>query len=774
MSEAHERGRRRTASRALWLVLAMCGCGDGGTSTLAVPPDAEADAMIPSDADPSDAGSPDTEPLAPPACAPLATQPAPPRDLPCAEGTCGDGWPNLGGAPCPTGWRAEPIAEARGHVCWPPPLAADCARPDAFGGCADDCAGEPAPGAVHVAPGGPEGDGSPGRPLTDLRAALAEAPRGQTFHLAPGTYAGGFDVPAGVTLRGGCGGEVVLTGSADESAVRLSPGAALVQLSVRGEGLGVDVPPARDPRDPPVSIDDIEITGGQVGLRVQGPTRVRRVLLERIEDAAILVGASSLTADDVVVRHAGGGLRALGSTVSLRDARLDHIATLGIYASDGASVTLDRVGMQGVGMGTAPDATVGLLAFGVRTTVTAHHLTIDQTIGPAVIVGRDAVLGARDLNLRDIGAPGAPVRGLGTQSRGVAEVQRGYVGGVVGSAITSTDAGSRSVLRDVLINDMSSGGVAASGVGAWANHGGAVQIVRGRLSRYAFAGALATEDATLALDGVIVGPALADAQNGMGVVGQPGGRITIERSVITGATTFGVWLAGTATARLADLRVADVRPHGATEQLGVGLLATDGVDVQLERVQVARIHRSGVHLRGARLSAHDLDIEGVQVGVAPADDAASGPAGVGLTVAGGQATLRRARVAACHGVAVAILADGELEASDLAIQGTRGAPCTGDACVTGAGDALAVGPGGTAAVTRLDLGDNDGVDVWRACAAVGLTIDGARFAGDEAGRATDAECDWAEAAEALCGEGDAVARRASPVLPTDRLLPVAP
>lgn len=694
------------------LALALVACSDEKAATDADRPrdGATADAAV-------DAAPPETE------CHADVAPPAPPRDLPCVGDDCAAWGPDQGDAPCPTGWHAEPVVEGTGVVCWQPAIA-PCARPTASGGCAPACAGvSPPEGALHVAATGPPGDGSADRPLPDLAAALAERAEGDVVYLHPGAYTGPFEVPAGVTLRGACADTVHIAGPAEGAALTLAPGAVVEHVTVRGGASGLAVP--GDPAAPPARAAHLVVVGAGRGAQVEGALHLDAVVFRDLSGPALVVAGGALEAEDLVIADAPIALDAVGGVVTLRRALLENLTQSGLLAQDGTRLRLEDMGVARVGAADPEPISVALQALGAFTRVDVERLSISAPAGIGLLVARGAALTGQRVALRDVGDGRSPTRALTAFSGGQVDLDRVTVQGVRGAAVVAVDRVTRVVLRRLLVTDVARyqpDDDSLLGDAIVAVSTAHIALEEARVARHDGAALRLYEQASFALDDVVLGPAAIDASAGVGLHATPGERVQMARVVVFGATDAGIALEGTAHVQISDLQVRDLRPGPHTGHGGVGVGVHDTSDARLERVQVLRARRFGVLLTGATVHAADLDIEDTQEGSdvrseTPDEDAV----GVGFTTADGDVEVDRLRVRDSHltGVwaATTDTPSARLTVRDLEVTGSRAGRCEVVQCLDRGGHGLLLQAGAEVDVQRARVHDHEGVGVWRECAA---------------------------------------------------------
>lgn len=700
---------------------------------------------------PADAG-PDA--VAEAACHADVAAPAPPRDLPCTPEDCARWGPDQGAAPCPDGWYAEPVVEGTGVVCRPPALAR-CPRPNATGGCAPVCEDEAPADAVHVAAGGPAGDGSADRPLSDLAAALAGRAEGEVVYLHPGDYAGSFAVPAGVTLRGACPDTVRIVGPADGAALTLGAGAAVERVALRGGDPALSVP--LEAAGAPARASDVVIEAASRGIRAEGAVHLQRIVLRRLTGTALVVAGGALEADGLVIADAPIALDATGGVVTLRRALLEDLTAAGLLVQDGARLRLEAVGLERIGAADPEPISVALQALGDFTRVDVDRLAISAPRGIGLLVARGAALAGQRVALREVGDGRSPTRALTAFSRGQVDLDRVTVQGVRGAAIVAVDGQTRIALRRLLVTDVARyqpDDDSLLGDAIVAVSTATIALAEARIARHDGSAVRAYEQASVALEDIVLGPAAVDATAGLGVHATPGERIEVARAVIFGTTDAGVALEGTARVRLADLQVHDVRPGPRTGYGGVGVGVHDTTDAHLERVQVVRARRFGVLLTGATVRAADLDVEDTQEGSDPLSETPDEDAlAFGLATADGDVDIDRLRVRDSHfaGVWVATTdaPSTRFAVRDLEVTGSRAGRCEVVRCLDRGGHGLLVQNGADVDVQRARVDDHEGVGVWRECAAA-LRLAETSLTHSTVGVAAPGACDALEGLTDTC------------------------
>ncbi|MCH5377971.1 MAG: right-handed parallel beta-helix repeat-containing protein, partial [Planctomycetes bacterium] len=124
----------------------------------------------------------------------------------------------------------------------------------------------------------------PGVLVADI-AELAKAEPGTVVELPAGTFAGGFAVPPGVTLRGAGYQRTMIEVRGTAAAIRVEGrGARIEDLCVRGSGVGIELSAAED-----VAIQRVMILGGTTGIQAG---QVDKASIENVIVARTLIGIS--------------------------------------------------------------------------------------------------------------------------------------------------------------------------------------------------------------------------------------------------------------------------------------------------------------------------------------------------------------------------------------------------------------------------------------------------------------------------------------------------
>lgn len=251
--------------------------------------------------------------------------------------------------PCPEGWReVAPRTEESVATCdpWPASGRGECATDEAHfpgePGCrrigtacpaGDWAEGLPAEGVIYVRAGaGAEGDGSRGAPFGSIRQAVEAAEPGAVIAVGKGTFDREVRIDKSVTLWGACVEQSIVTST------RPTTTAGVIRIVAEG-----------------VIVRNLQLTGFRPGLVVSdaGSVHIEDLLIaEAVVAGVTAIGASRVTAEDVVVRglrgapDVEGGAFAIqfASHLSLNRAVLERNEVPGIsIVDDGTTVELSDV-----------------------------------------------------------------------------------------------------------------------------------------------------------------------------------------------------------------------------------------------------------------------------------------------------------------------------------------------------------------------------------------------------------------------------------------------
>jgi hypothetical protein len=495
-------------------------------------------------------------------------------------------------APCPDGWREvaglEGVAE-----CDPWPETGyedDCAFDEAHRvgtpACArvgTACATDGWPSdlptdrpIVYVDDGAAAGgDGaSPATAYSSIATAVASAPADAVIAIATGTYDVVVAVGEGQTLWGACVSGTRLTSSTPHSEM------TVVGLTGAGSGvrnLGFDAPErtaivvfAAD-----TTIEDVAISSARVvAISVtSGSASARRVVVrdtrERVEDG----------------RFGNGISVAPGATLTLEDAVLER----------------NRNGALGLA-GAAPPATV-------RRTVLADTFAqaADDRFGHglATLAGSNATLDA-------------------------CAIERNQAEGLFATGVGTVVSVSRSVLRDTMGQASDDG----FGRGADAIGGASLELSRTLASGNLMGGLYSAGAGTsLVLTDVVVRDTreqTSDGRFGFGLHIADSSLAVISRVLVAESRTAGAYVSGGSLTG-ADLTIADTQSQASDTRFGRGMHATEGGDVDLDRVRIARSREAGLSAIG---SATLVSMSHVSIEDTRAQEASS-IFGVGMSVEDG-------------------------------------------------------------------------------------------------------------------------------------------
>ncbi|MCA2980770.1 MAG: hypothetical protein INH41_22215 [Myxococcaceae bacterium] len=611
-----------------------------------------------------------------------------------------DGFPEAGPAVCASG-SVHALGEPGCATVGPP------CGPGAF------AEGLPSSGVRYVRAGAASGgDGSLARPFATVAAALAGAPAGTIVAIGKGTFDGAVRVPAGVTLRGACAAETVLTASAPAPLVgtvtSVGRGAAVEQATLSGERPGAVVGVANTS----LALRDV-IIDGVVGFGVVAAT------------------GATVSLRNVVVR----GVRVAAGGAEGR----------GVYAEgggvvDGARVTIDGVeglGVEGLGElsrisltdvvvrrgAPLPDGTRGnAVEVTLGATVALTRFTLEDNTEQATYVARRGVLRLEDGVVRRTRPRPADLGlgfGLAVLDEGTLEATRVAV---VGNGSTSVSAGGRSAtlrLTDVVVHDTRpEQRTQGAGFGVVVRSGAVATVQRVAVSRARAAG-LSVDAASLEGSDVVVSDVLgqdSDGRGGFGVQCARGATVRLERLEVDGARDGALVAAEAGTVvRVSDVSLRGTRGQRASGE-ATGLSVQDGAEVTLARGVVERGELLGVGVIAARLDASDLVVRETQ------GAGGTGPVGRGLHAQGGaqvtgaRLVFERNREAGLS----AINAGTRVTLTDVAVRSTLVRACV-PACADEGGTGVAALGGSAVSLVRflvdqsarcgLELADEGALDL---------------------------------------------------------------
>ncbi|MGF1469296.1 MAG: hypothetical protein ACFCGT_24520 [Sandaracinaceae bacterium] len=576
-----------------------------------------------------------------------------------AIGWLDDGVPPIGWD-CPEGWRE--VTEGGVTTCDPYPEggALDCPEGDAHfpgeAGCAPigrACGDGPFPevddleasAVVFVSEAATtSGDGSRGAPFRRLAGGLDRARSGDTLVLASGTYVVDRAWPDGVSLRGRCARQTVLTAGDDsERAAVLDIGRHDAPIRVESVGLG-PAPVAGIRVRRPGAV--VSLAGVEVKEVTGAPAAVLVTSAARVEARSILVRDTRAALDG----DGGIGLSvpARGG-LELRRAVLDANRTLGADVSAaGSRAVLEDVVIRDTLARSRDDALGQGMNVDIGARVALRRSLLEGNRTTALLVrGGDARAVLEDVIIRDSLAQesdGAFGRAVSVDQGGEVQLRRGLIERAREIAVLVNGAGTVATLEDLIVRDtLPRASDGAFGRGLSAQLGARVELRRALFERNRMEGVLVTGDGTVAvLHDLVVRETLArerDGAYGRGVTVQQRARMELRGALIERSREHGVLVMGAGTeAVLEDLVLRETSSRDSDGALGRGLEVQLGARVELRRGLLERNHEAGLVVGGdgAEAVLEDLivrDTLGVE---------GSGAFGHGLTVAlGAQVELDR-------------------------------------------------------------------------------------------------------------------------------------
>lgn len=434
---------------------------------------------------------------------------------------------------------------------------------------------------------------------------------------------------------------------------------------------------------------------------VQGTDVVLRNL--RIRSAGEIISArgasASFLAEGLVLAEANGRciLLADGATATVRGVAMRD-ALAGIVAETGATATVERSVIErafDAAVSTTGDAShivVESVRIGEtrRTTGTFVNAAVSAQSGSLVEV-RNSVVSASARNAIKADTMGVvslsgslvqSVLGVSTADGyafeaslgGIIRAERVRIEDAAGAAVVVNGGDSFVEIVDSVIRGAASpDGPEHDSEGAYVRAGGRLTLERSRVSGFRTGGiAVLGEGATLVATDVVIHDMRGTLEGGLGrglEIGR-GGRAELRRVRIERARELGILLIGLGSNLLAeDLVIAGTREQASDLHSGRALQVQDGAVADLLR---ARFEDNldlvlAVRDEGTTVSATDLVIERV------GEDVGEGRFGRGLElILGADVRLRRARIAEATEVAVLVEGAGtELDAEDVSVVATR-------------------------------------------------------------------------------------------------------
>jgi hypothetical protein len=611
-----------------------------------------------------------------------------------------DGFPETGRTTCGPGW----VHAVGTSGC--APVGAPCPSgpfPE----------GLPTAGVRYVRAGAPSGGaGTVSAPFATVAEALLAAPAGTVVAVSKGTFDAPLRIPAGVTVRGACAAETVLTATSPAPLVgtvtSTGAGAAVEQLTLSGERPGAVVGVAGTS----LTLRDVVIDGtsGFGAVAANGTTLTVRGVVVR----AVRRGASGTEGQGL---YAESGARIEGSGLSVEG--VEGLGLVGL--GEGSHIDLSDVVVAGGAP--LPDGTRGnAVEVTLGATVTLRRFTLDDNSEQATYVARGGVLRLEDGVVRGT-RPRPSDSGLGfgltVLDEGTLEASRVAVVGNASTSVSAARAMARLSLTDVVVHDTGPERRSmGAGFGVVVRSGASATVQRLGISRARAVG-LVVDAATLEGADVVVKDVLGQASDGLGGFGlqlSRGGVLTLERVEVEAARSAGVTAGSTGTVvRLADVVVRGTRGQVAGGE-ATGLALQDGADVTLTRAVVEGGEMLGVGVIAARLSATDLVIRDTFGAFG------DGPVGRGLQAqAGAEVTGTRLLFERNREASIAAINAGtRVTLTEVTVRATLPRACA-PACPDEGGTGVAAL--GAAAITLsrflvegnarcgLELGDDGGLDV---------------------------------------------------------------
>ncbi len=409
-----------------------------------------------------------------------------------------------------------------------------------------------------------------------------------------------------------------------------------------------------------------------VGACVEG-TIVRSSAADIDRGAIAATGGASVTVQNLTVgRSETLGISAIGrdSTVTLSDVALLETTAVGLFAEMAGRIVGDRVlvrrtratssGAFGRGVSLQSGSTgvfdhlavegaseAGLYAVAPRTTLEIDHGSVLDV--EAVSLGRGS--------------------GLSVLRGASATLRNTILDGMVDAGVIATGDDTRVVFEQVTLRNVVGSDTGLSpGRGLSIQEGAHIDAARLFVEAVRESGFVAALG-TASLTDLVVADVTPSRGGfgGRGITSQLDGHIDASRVLITRGVETGV-IVGAASATLQDLTITDM---GAAESgLGRGITVQAMGDVTLERVHITDVIELGAFISASTLDATDLLIESVTS--RPTD----GAFGRGVELqADADASLTRAAIRDVRDVAVGVLADATLTASDILIEDVDLAEC---------------------------------------------------------------------------------------------------
>jgi hypothetical protein len=576
----------------------------------------------------------------------MPTPPAPPEPpaLP-SFGECPRGWTavDVSGAqscePWPEGWEGCPDDQVRF------PGDASCA---ALGSaCPADGwpSALPATGTVHhVREGETGGDGTRSTPYGTIAEAIAVAMPGDTIAVAVGTYPEAVTIPEDVALIGACASETTIDppmGDLAAVGVLMSAGTSIANVTVAGQRPGVRGAAGE------VRISDVLIRAALVGLAAtNGATvlaeriairdtddrsmgvgfglfinngarvEIRRGVIQRSTSSAVgLMGAtqSAFLEDvaimDVALRPDGGLGNGIaldtGGSLELHRTVVERVHGSALYLANGATGMLDTFVARDVDSDTLSGTTGYGIGLNVGGTLVADRVHLTRTTTTAfAMIGFDLDVTVRDLIIEEVGSQPSDMRGgigLLFDSLDSARFERVLMTGTKGAAIAALSPDTVVEIDDLTTLDLAPEESGELGVAAAVEARDGVELTIRRMHSPSSLGATVIvndPDSRLTLEDALLennAPTSMGA-GGRGVSAQLGARFDCTRCEIRSSSEVAIMATGpggTSTLRDVRLEATEANPDNGA---GMGLVALDGAQIDMERFVVADNAVAGIQL----------------------------------------------------------------------------------------------------------------------------------------------------------------------------------
>jgi len=570
----------------LALFLALAGCGDA---------DSRGDAGLDAGPDAGDA-------------APDATtdgEPSPP--MPPMEAAA----PVFG--PCPSGYRSVMTDDGL-ELCdpWPAGGRAACSGADAHfvgtPGCervgtacpADGLPAEMAGGATTWwVSAGAGGTGTRADPWSTIAEAVAAASAGDVIAIGRGTYPESVAVPGGVTLRGACVDEVVITGDAGVTAPAVSVTAGTVTVTNLRVG--------------PSAGAGISVIGAGRGLTLEDVVVTGTTAVGVVADSGAHVALRRVVIRDLVgVAGRGPGISARGgATVAGEQVVIDGAVLAGLLVGGaGTTVSLARVLVFGTAPGAAPG--IGVVVSG-RASLTLTESAIEQNHGAGGIVsGAGTLFVLEDSTIRDNLPTGTGQfgRGLNMETGAEGRLTRCLVSGNRDVGIYVNAAATLDIEDSVVRDTDSETRDQHGGHGIEVQGEAAIAARRVVLTNNSETGALISEGSTLTASDLVISDSrgrLADGSMGIGLQIQSAATAELDRIVLDNNRYLGMTVFEAGPVGIRDLVVRRTQAN-FEGRYGRGLDVEDAI-VTVERALLLENHDLAVFAStNAHLDLTDLTI----------------------------------------------------------------------------------------------------------------------------------------------------------------------